>query len=187
VTFSKNYLSAQSQPWAREVQKRLANLEATFRSAEVNNTTRDDQLAASFRRLDAAFSVLAAQQEALAGLVQDVSDAADAAAAAASAAGIAATTANNAIDRLETYTTEYYPINASASFNGVSGTILSEDISVPLSTLGGGNRDISAIAICSVDAGVNSPGGVDDTPHRLTLEGRVTVGGTSRWWHIWKL
>jgi len=55
MTFSKNYLSNQSQPWAREVQKRVANLETAFRSAEVNNTTRDDQLAASFRRLDATF------------------------------------------------------------------------------------------------------------------------------------
>lgn len=55
MTFSRNYLSAQSQPWAREVQKRVTNLESAFRSAEVNNTTRDDQLAASFRRLDATF------------------------------------------------------------------------------------------------------------------------------------
>jgi len=55
MAFNKNYLSAQSQPWAREVQKRVANLETSFRSAEVNNTTRDDQLAASFRRLDATF------------------------------------------------------------------------------------------------------------------------------------
>lgn len=55
MSFSKNYLSAQSQPWAREVQKRVTNLESAFRSAEVNNTTRDDQLASSFRRLDATF------------------------------------------------------------------------------------------------------------------------------------
>jgi len=55
MAFSRNYLSAQSQPWAREIQKRLSNIETAFRSAEVNNTTRDDQLAASFRRLDATF------------------------------------------------------------------------------------------------------------------------------------
>lgn len=59
MTFSKNYLSNQSQPWAREVTKRIVNIENAFRSAEVNNTTRDDQLAASFRRLDA--NVLATQ------------------------------------------------------------------------------------------------------------------------------
>ena len=59
MTFSKNYLSNQSQPWAREVNKRIVNIENAFRSAEVNNTTRDDQLAASFRRLDA--NVLATQ------------------------------------------------------------------------------------------------------------------------------
>lgn len=55
MTFSKNYLSNQSQPWAREVTKRIVNIENAFRSAEVNNTTRDDQLAASFRRLDQNF------------------------------------------------------------------------------------------------------------------------------------
>jgi len=75
MTFSRNYLSAQSQPWAREVQKRVANLETAFRSAEVNNTTRDDQLAASFRRLDATFLET---QQAAADAQQAASDALDA-------------------------------------------------------------------------------------------------------------
>ena len=193
MSFRKNYLPRQSQAWARELQSRIEQLEQQTITNEINNRTRDDQLQSSYNRLDAAFSLLAsqqstlaAQQSALEDLVEDVSDAADAAqdaaddaAAAASAAGTAAAIANNAINRLETYTTEYYPINESVNFSQTSGTILSENITVSLSTSGGGSRDISAIAICSVDAGVNSPGGTDDTPHRLTLTGTVSVGGAT--------
>jgi hypothetical protein len=54
MAFNKNYLPAQTQPWAREVQKRIENTETAFRSAEVNNTTRDDQLASSLRQVQAA-------------------------------------------------------------------------------------------------------------------------------------
>lgn len=54
MAFNKNYLPAQSQLWAREVQKRIENTETAFRSAEVNNTTRDDQLASSFRQVQTA-------------------------------------------------------------------------------------------------------------------------------------
>ena len=54
MAFNKNYLPAETQPWAREVQKRVENTETAFRSAEVNNTTRDDQLASSLRQVQAA-------------------------------------------------------------------------------------------------------------------------------------
>ena len=184
--FRKNYLPSQSQQWVREIEQRILSMESSLRSEFVNNRTRDDQLLSSYNRLDKAFQDLAAQQStlnaqqiALEDLVDDVADAAEAAGLAATAAGTAAATANNAIDRIETYTSQYYPINATTSFNQNSGTILSRNITVPLSTSGGGTRDISAIAFCSVEAGVNSPGATDDTPHRLEIEGRISVGGTT--------
>lgn len=72
MVFPKNNLPTQSQPWTRDVEKRVENLESTFRSAEVNNVTRDSQTLSQVRRLDQA--------------VTDVTQAAaDAAAAAASA------------------------------------------------------------------------------------------------------
>ena len=50
----KNYLAADVQPWARQVQKEIDNLKSNFQSAEVNNTTRDDQLASSLRQVQSA-------------------------------------------------------------------------------------------------------------------------------------
>jgi len=193
VSFRKNYLPSQSQAWAREVQSRIQTFERDFISAEINNRTRDDQLQSSYNRLDQAFGVLASQQSSLEAQQQVLSqqqedletalqtandaieDAADAAQDAANAAAIA----NDAITRLSTYKSEYFPVNATASFDQNSGTILSRSISVPVSTAGGGSREISAIAFCSVDAGVNSPGSVDNTPHRLTVEGTINVGGVA--------
>jgi hypothetical protein len=54
MAFNKNYLSSENQPWAREVQKRIENTEVRFSSAEVNNLTRDDQLASSLRQVQSA-------------------------------------------------------------------------------------------------------------------------------------
>lgn len=54
MTWYKNYLAAEAQPWARQVQKEIDNLKANFQSAEVNNTTRDDQLASSLRQVQSA-------------------------------------------------------------------------------------------------------------------------------------
>lgn len=44
MTFPKNNLPSDSRYWAREVEKKLTNLENSFRSSEINNTTRDSQL-----------------------------------------------------------------------------------------------------------------------------------------------
>lgn len=54
MVFPKNNLPTQSQPWTRDVEKRVENLESSFRSAEVNNVTRDSQALSQIRRLDAA-------------------------------------------------------------------------------------------------------------------------------------
>jgi hypothetical protein len=107
MVFPKNNLPTDSQPWTRDVEKRVENLESTFRSAEVNNVTRDSQALSQIRRLDAA--------------VTDVTQAAaDAAAAAA--------TAQAAIDGLGSLdeATSTYKINAA---NVTVGTLSGDRIS----------------------------------------------------------
>lgn len=52
--FPSSYLSTASQPWGREVEKRLVNLDLTVRSNEVNNNARDVQLANSLSRVNSA-------------------------------------------------------------------------------------------------------------------------------------
>jgi hypothetical protein len=54
VLFPANNLPSDSKLWGLEVEKRIANLQADFQSAEVNNITRDTQLTTSYTRLDAA-------------------------------------------------------------------------------------------------------------------------------------
>lgn len=44
MTFPPNNLPSDSKYWVREVEKKLVNLENSFRSAEINNVTRDSQL-----------------------------------------------------------------------------------------------------------------------------------------------
>lgn len=192
MSFRKNFLPRQSQAWARELQSRIEQLERQVVSNEINNRTRDDQLQSSYNRLDAAFGQLAsqqssleAQQSALGDVVEDVADAteaaqdaADDAQDAANAANNAAAVANNAINRLETYKSEYISINATSNFTTGNTSIISRTENVSLSTSGGGIREISAVAFCSVDAGVNSPGDVDDTPHRIVVTATVSVGGS---------
>lgn len=65
MAFRKNYLPSQAQPWAREVQSRIETMERDVVASDINNRTRDDQLQASYNRLDAAFGVLASQQSTL--------------------------------------------------------------------------------------------------------------------------
>jgi hypothetical protein len=47
IVFPKNNLPEPAQPWAREVQKQLANVIASNNSNEINNATRDNQLNSS--------------------------------------------------------------------------------------------------------------------------------------------
>lgn len=58
--FPSSYLSTASQPWGREVEKRLVDLKLNVDSNEVNNSARDQQLAASYKRLDKAVNDVAA-------------------------------------------------------------------------------------------------------------------------------
>lgn len=54
VIFPKNNLPEPAQPWAREVQKQLANVITSDRANEINNSTRDNQLNSSLISLTAA-------------------------------------------------------------------------------------------------------------------------------------
>jgi hypothetical protein len=49
-----NNLQVSSQPWAREIQKRLEELERNFNLQKVNSSTVDSQLQSSYKRLDTA-------------------------------------------------------------------------------------------------------------------------------------
>jgi hypothetical protein len=50
--FPNSNLATASQPWGREVQKRLANLESQFALQRTNSATVDAQLQSSYRRID---------------------------------------------------------------------------------------------------------------------------------------
>jgi hypothetical protein len=93
VIFPKNNLPEPTQPWAREVQKQLANVLASDAANEVNNAARDNQLNSSLITLRQTVSGVSTVAAAAAAAASD-------AAAAASDAAAAASDANDAIDGL---------------------------------------------------------------------------------------
>lgn len=96
--FPKNNLPTASLNWGREVEKSINNLESSFRTAEVNNVSRDAQLQASYKRLDTAVTQLAATNAA----VDQAQSDAITALQTANTANATATTANSkAIEALE--------------------------------------------------------------------------------------
>lgn len=149
--FPASNLPVQSQTWGRELEKRLTNLDSAFRSAEVNNVTRDSQMISNYRRLDAAvtqLTVVANQAQSAATQAQSAATqaqaAADDAADAAALANTAATNAQAAIDGLGSLdeATSTYKINAANLTVGflsgdriqggeISGTLLNTASSGP--------------------------------------------------------
>lgn len=96
--FPKNNLPTASLNWGREVEKSINNLESSFRTAEVNNVSRDAQLQASYKRLDTTVTQLAATNAA----VDQAQSDSIAALQAAQTATTTATTANtNALNALQ--------------------------------------------------------------------------------------
>jgi hypothetical protein len=104
--YQKNFLPSQAQPWVRQVQDKLTTVESAFRSSEVNNRSRDEQLLASYNRLDKAFIQVAAASSQALSAANAAQSAADAAAAAALTANGAAATANGIIDNIYVSNTE---------------------------------------------------------------------------------
>lgn len=126
TSWYKNYLAADVQPWARQVQKEVDNLKSNFQSAEVNNTTRDDQLASSLRQVQSAANEASQAAIDAAAAAQEAADAN----AAAIQANTTATTANtNALEALQDIVDLASPggptLNAS---NLTAGTISAVDI-----------------------------------------------------------
>lgn len=76
--FPVSNLPVQTQTWGREVEKRLANLDTSFRAAEVNNVTRDSQMMTNYRRLDAAVTQLTTVANQAQQAANDAQDAVDA-------------------------------------------------------------------------------------------------------------
>ena len=69
IIFPKNNLPEPAQPWAREVQKQLANVITSDRANEINNSTRDNQLNSSLISLTKVVSdVKVASDEATAAI-----------------------------------------------------------------------------------------------------------------------
>lgn len=93
MVFPNSNLPSGAQPWVRDVQKRVETIEKNVKANEINGTSRDVQLEASFKRLDTAINGLIAAdasiQTALANAQQGIDDAADAAFAASNAANAA--------------------------------------------------------------------------------------------------
>lgn len=145
MTFPSNNLPTASRNWAREVEKKVTNLESSFRSAEVNNVTRDSQLSVTANN---ALSAALQAQEAADDAAQAASDAlaaANTANAAAIQANNAATTANNAINALGQLDepTSTYKINAAnVTVGSLSGDRISggEIIGTRLKTASSGAR-----------------------------------------------
>ena len=63
--FPNSYLSTASQPWGREVEKQLVNLNLVVNSNEVNNNARDVQLANSLSRVNIALNNILSVEEAV--------------------------------------------------------------------------------------------------------------------------
>jgi hypothetical protein len=94
--FPNNNLPTGSLNWSREVEKAVNNLESTFKSAEINNVTRDAQLQNSYKRLDATLTQLSTTNAAVDQAQSDAITALNTANTANSAAITATNTATTA-------------------------------------------------------------------------------------------
>jgi hypothetical protein len=142
--FPNSNLASSSQPWGREVQKRVEILESQFSLQKINTSTVDAQLQASYRRLDETVKgLLQADLNIQAALAQSNIAIVDAAAAADDAAA-AAEDAQNAIDGLTGLGSSgsTYSINAGNISGGtITGVTLQTASSGQRITLGGTTLD----------------------------------------------
>lgn len=162
MVFPRNNLPVQSQPWTRDVEKRVENLESTFRSAEVNNATRDSQALSQIRRLDVA--------------VTDVAQAAADATAAAAAAQAAANTANTSINGLISLGTD----GSSYSVHGgniTANTITANEINsgyVYAGTLSAGQITSGSLSADFISGGTIDASNISG----VTITGTTITGGS---------
>jgi len=186
--FPNSNLASSSQPWGREVQKRVEILESQLSLERTNGATVDAQLQSSYRRLDQTVKDLIQAdldiQAALGQSNQAITDAASAASAAQTAANdaaAAALTANSAAT------------NATSAINGLIGLGSSGSgytLNVSNITTGGTLRDgvltldsgsNSSVAIFNGGVDINGPAGQVKVGNSgaggIRLEGSVTSNG----------
>jgi hypothetical protein len=189
--FPNSNLATASQPWGREVQKRVTNLESQFALQRTNGATVDAQLQSSYRRLDETVKGLLQADidinSALTLANKGIADAASAAsaaqtaaneaAAAASTANTAANTANTAINGLiglgsdgSSYTLRASNITSGGVRDGVLTLSSGSNSSI---TLFNGGVDIYGPS-AQVRVGTAGNGGI-------TIDGQVAIlGGNLR-------
>jgi len=171
MVYPNSNLPSVSQPWGREVQKNLETLQGQFLSDRTNNTARDAQLQASYKRLDSTVIQVAAAAD----QAQDAADAAAAAAStansAASAALAAANTANSAIAILSSLTTATYYPGTSTTWSGNNLNALLIDyygstyIDIPEP---GGARKVIVTAVFDVDMNTTTAAAATATSQSAT-------------------
>jgi hypothetical protein len=169
--FPNSNLSTASQPWGREVEKRLVNLDLTVKSNEINNSARDLQLANSLTRVNAA--LINAQS-------------------AANAAQSAADLAQDAIDNITSVEEAvYYPGTTEIDGGNIrANTIAANKISAgelvgfDIKTATTGQRvQMASNRIDFYDSANNYAGGMFGTTSGLgaaiEISGNIGVSGTS--------
>lgn len=164
MVFPNSNLPSTSQPWGREVQKRIEDTEKTVKANNLNNTARDVQLEANYKRLDKAINDLKVTQDTLDTTVTEV-------ATVANTASTAATNANSALTGLGSLdeATSTYKINAS---NLTVGTL---DASVVTVT----NLSASSITTGTFSGDRITGGTITGTVIKSAASGqRVEVQGT---------
>jgi hypothetical protein len=133
-----SYLPVASQPWGREIQKRLESLESNFSLQKTNTNTVDSQLQTSYKRLDETVRSITA-------ISVDISDI-------TTLSNQAVSIANSAIAALNTLSTPGSPYTIDAG-NITSGTMaqaritnLASDLALKANTASPSLTGITSIA-----------------------------------------
>lgn len=165
MPFPNSNLPATSQPWARDVQKRVESLESNVKANEINNTARDVQLETSYKRLDKAVNDLIVADAAIQIAVEQAQQAAE-------DADAAATTANAAITALGQLdeATSTYKLNAS---NLTLGTLNASVVNV--TNINASNITTGTISADKISAGSITASSINLTSSSYSLK----VGSSS--------
>ena len=146
-----SYLPVASQPWGREIQKRLESLESNFSLQKTNTNTVDSQLQSSYKRLDETVRSLSA-------ISVDISDI-------TTLSNQAVSIANSAIAALNTLATpgSSYTIDAG---NVTSGTMaqarvtnLSSDLALKANAASPNLSGVITVANATTTPSTNPTGG----------------------------
>jgi hypothetical protein len=174
--FKNNFLPSESQPWARQVEDKLAEVETRFRTESLNNRTRDEQLQSSYNRLDKAFQAAAITAN-TANIASETAIEANTAAIAAQEDAIAALEGLGELDE----STSTYKINADNVTVGTLDASLVSVTNLSASNIATGTLDASIIDVTNLDASNITVGTLDASVVDVTnLDAdNITVGTLS--------